>query len=131
MAAALTAGAAPASLLADLQGARRAVVPLRGEIGLAEGEQLERRSLALAAQGRPCLVLDLRRVTHWDYRHLPALWRLAQRLRARGGDLRLAAPNRYLAKILEFAGLSDLLATHDSCAQASRSYARTNAGRRA
>jgi anti-anti-sigma factor len=118
------------SLLADLQGRRRAVLPLQGEIGRAEVEQLTRRSLALAAQGRPCLVLDLRRVTHWDYRHLAPLWRLAQKLRASGGDLRLAAANRYLSTILEFVGLTELLATHDSSRQASRSYLRGNAGRR-
>jgi anti-anti-sigma factor len=118
------------SLLADLHGSRRAVLPLQGEIGRVEVEQLTRRSLALAAQGRPCLVLDLRRVTHWDYRHLAPLWRLAQKLRADGGDLRLAAANRYLRTILEFVGLTELLATHDSSALASRSYLRSSAGRR-
>jgi anti-anti-sigma factor len=119
------------ALLADLQGARRAVLPLRGEIGAGEVEELAQRALSLAATGRPCLVLDLRRVTHWDYRHLPALWRLALELRARGGDLRLAAPSRYLSKILQFAGMSELLATHDSAAQASGSYTRAPRRRRA
>jgi len=114
-------------LLADLRGARRAVLPLHGEIGGAEVERIARRSLELADQGRPCLVLDLKLVTHWDYRHLPALWRLAQSLRARGGDLRLAGPNRYLSKILQFAGLSDLLVTHARAEDAARSYARPRA----
>ncbi len=117
-------------LLADLQGRRRAVLPLHGEIGRVEVEQLTRRSLALAAQGRPCLVLDLRRVTHWDYRHLAPLWRLAQKLRAHGGDLRLAAANHYLSTILAFVGLTDLLATHESSVLASRSYLRGTARRR-
>ncbi len=126
----LTSPAALGGLLADLHGARRAVLRLRGEIGGAEVEQLTQRSLALADQGRPCLILDLRRVTHLDYRHLPALWRLAKQLRARGGDLRLAAANPYLTKILQFVGLAELLATHADSDQASESYARSLSRRR-
>ena len=130
MTTALTSPTAPGGLLADLHGARRAVFQLRGEIGAAEVEQLARRALALADQGRPCLILDLRRVTHLDYRHLPVLWRLAKQLRARGGDLRLAAPNHYLTKILQFVGLAELLMTHDDAGQASKSYARSLSHRR-
>jgi anti-anti-sigma factor len=110
-------------LLADLHGSRRAVLNLRGEIGRAEVERLAERSLALASLGRPCQVLDLRRVTHWDYRQLPAIWRLAQRLRARGGDLRLAGPTRYLSTILRFAGLEGLLSVHADPSAASQSFA--------
>jgi anti-sigma B factor antagonist len=131
MATAILTKTPSAGLLADLQGARRAVMPLRGEIGAAEVERLVERALSLAAAGRTCLVLDLQRVTHWDYRHLPALWRLAQRLRAQGGDLRLAAPSCYLSRILQFAGLLELLATHEDAAKASRSYGRASRGGRA
>jgi anti-anti-sigma factor len=130
MATAATPPTVLGGLLADLHGARRAVLQLRGEIGGPEVERLARRALALAEQGRPCLILDLRRVTHLDYRHLPVLWRLAKQLRARGGDLRLAAPNHYLTKILQFAGLAELLMTHDDAGQASRSYVRPLSHRR-
>lgn len=112
----------PPAMLARLDGRRGATLPLRGEIGAAEVALLVERALSLAKEGRPCVVVDLRAVTHLDYRSLSLLLPLLQRLRARGGDLRLAAPNCYLATILRFSGLDGVIAIYDSASAATRSF---------
>src|SRR5690349_4311063 len=54
---------------------------------------------ASAEAGR--IVLDLREVTHVDYRGVPALVDRCKELRGRGGDLAVAVRNPYVANILK------------------------------
>jgi len=96
-------------LLAVLGRTREAQLSPRGELGPAETSALCDRGLALSAEGFVQITVDLTRVVHWDYRCLPRLARLSQRLRARGGALRLVSPSRYLATVLRFGGLEDLV----------------------
>ena len=101
----------PASPLLAVVGTSHSVqLSPRGEIGRPEMRALWGRALALAERGWPALTLDLRRVTHWDYRCLPDLQRLSVRLRRAGGGLSLVSPNRYLATILRFGGMEELVA---------------------
>ena len=96
-------------LLAVLGQARQAQLAPRGQLGALETDSLCERVHALSSEGFIRITLDLSRVVHWDYRCLPALARLAQRLRSRGGALQLVAPSRYLATVLRFGGLEDLI----------------------
>jgi anti-anti-sigma factor len=55
------------------------------------------------------IVLDLREVTHVDYRGVAALVDRRKELRGRGGDLAIAVRNPYVANILKAAGGSELV----------------------
>ncbi len=96
-------------LLALIEANGEIALVLRGEIDAAQMRQVIGRALRLSDSPRPRLALDLGRVTHWDYRCLPDLARLARRLEVQGGELKLCSPSRYLETILRFGGLEGLI----------------------
>ncbi len=104
----------------------RVLVP-RGEIAGDGYELLERACHWPLRLGGPRLVLDLSRVSHLDYRGLPALGRIARGLRAEGGDLRLAAASNYLRTILRFVGLDGELRCFHTVDAAVESFATARA----
>jgi anti-anti-sigma factor len=101
----LSAGWLPA--LAAEHGVR--VLLPRGEISGDGYELIERAAAMPLRQGGPRIVLDLSHVDHLDYRGLPSFGRVAARLRAEGGDLRVAGASSYLRTILRFVGLESEL----------------------
>ena len=62
-------------------------------------------------------------VDHLDYRGLPAIGRIAARLRAEGGDLRLAGASSYVRTILRFVGLEGDLRMYADADEAVASFA--------
>jgi anti-anti-sigma factor len=85
-----------------------AVVAVRGELDRdalwAIDFTIER---AAAEAGR--IVLDLLEVTHLDYVGVSALTSRRRALVARGGDLRIAVKNPYVANILKASGGAELI----------------------
>ncbi len=99
----------------------RVLLP-RGEVSGDGYELIERASAQPLRQGGPRIVLDLSHVEHLDYRGLPSFGRIAARLRAEGGDLRIAGASSYLRTILRFVGLEAELRLYPSAAEAVASF---------
>ena len=115
----LSAGWLPA-IVAD-HGVR--VLLPRGEVSGDGYELIERATALPLRQGGPRLVLDLTHVEHLDYRGLPSFGRIAARLRAEGGDLRIAGVSTYLRTILRFVGLEADLRLFSNADEAVASFA--------
>lgn len=79
-------------------------VELSGDIDLAAKEDLRVRLDAAAAQSERVDV-DLSKVEYADSTALGLLIGLRNRLRERGGDVRLVAPSERMRKLLNYAGL--------------------------
>lgn len=98
------------------------VISPEGDLGHQEMAELKSAISEVLAMGEPRVVLDLEKVEHVNYVTLGVLVERRLRLRALGGDLRLAAPSDYLVNILRFAGVHDLFETHPSVGSAIESY---------
>jgi anti-anti-sigma factor len=83
-------------------------VTVRGELD-RDGVWAIDYTIARASAEAGRIVLDLREVTHVDYRGVSALVDRSKELRGRGGDLAVAVRNPYVANILKAAGGSELL----------------------
>lgn len=81
------------------------VVALRGEIDLCTGPPLSARLDTLTAAPFPDLVLDLRQVSFIDCSGLRTLCRARNRVRARGGRLRLVTESPRLLRVLRHTDL--------------------------
>ncbi len=104
------------------EGGVRVLLP-GGEVAGEGYELIERACRPPLRIGGPRLVLDLSRVTHLEYRGLPALVRAARALRAEGGDLRLAGGSQYVKTILRFGGIEGELRAFPTTAAAVASFA--------
>jgi anti-anti-sigma regulatory factor len=100
----------------------RVLLP-RGEVSGDGYELIERAAALPLRQGGPRVVLDLTHVEHLDYRGLPSFGRIVARLRAEGGDLRLAGASSYLRTILRFVGLEGELRFFADADEAVASFA--------
>ena len=80
---------------------------LEGEIGRAEVADVEAMLERLTEQGVRQVVVDLKQVTHLDYRCVQPLADWANQLRELGGDVRLAGVSPYLLAIVRSAGAND------------------------
>ena len=99
-----------------------AVITPKGDLGHREMAELKELISEVLTLGEPRVVLDLTHVDHVNYVTLGVLVERRLRLRAVGGDLRLAAPSEYLVKIFRFAGVHDLFETHPTVGEAIDSY---------
>jgi anti-anti-sigma factor len=90
------------------------VVHPSGVIGLAGASELERALVSSVDDGRPRLVLDLRRVSLVDSAGLTALLRVHYRAADQGGWLRLVSPRSRVRRILQIARLGQLITVHDT-----------------
>jgi anti-anti-sigma factor len=84
-----------------------ATVTVRGELDRDAVWAID-YTIARASAEAGRIVLDLREVTHVDYRGVPALVDRCKELRGRGGDLAVAVRNPYVANILKAAGGPEL-----------------------
>jgi anti-anti-sigma factor len=93
------------------------VVRLRGEIDLANVEELYRLAEDAVTNHDAGLVVDLSGVTFLDSTGLRLLFRLARRLGDRQQGLRLVVPEgARISKVLDFAGVgtvAEVLRTYD------------------
>jgi anti-sigma B factor antagonist len=83
-------------------------VSVRGEIDIASSDELRTALLALSDQGVRDATVDLSELGFIDSTGLGALIRVLKHYREQGGELRLAAPTRPVAKVLEITGLDRL-----------------------
>jgi anti-anti-sigma factor len=90
----------------------QATVSVRGELDRDAVWAID-YTISRAALDAGRIVLDLREVTHLDSAGVPALLERRSELRARGGDLRIAVRNPYVAKILAVASGSELQTCRD------------------
>lgn len=80
------------------------VVRLSGDIDIAVKEEL-RAQLDAAAEQSKDVDIDLSDVNYADSTALGIIIGLRNKLRDRGGRVRLVAPNARMRKLLEYAGL--------------------------
>lgn len=78
-----------------------------GEIGREEMAEIGEMLITLSMDGVTDLVIDMKGVTHLDYRAVPALARRAEVFREIGGDIKLANLSAYLFTIFQAAGAHD------------------------
>lgn len=99
-----------------VQSDERRICLLGLEGGLTSGDltELAKRLRALAAQGVSRVVVDLRRVEHWDFRGLKSLADAVEHRRYRGGVTAFITPSRYLRDIAAAAGVLDKLDLYDA-----------------
>lgn len=83
-------------------------VAVRGEIDIASSEELRSALLSLADQGVRQVTIDMAGLDFIDSTGLGALIRVLKHYRAEGGDLKLAAPTKPVAKVLEITALDHL-----------------------
>lgn len=86
-----------------------AVVQVDGEVDLASIGKLEAMLTDLQAEGKTRLVIDLSGVSFIDSIGLEALVLAHQRSADHNGDLRLAAPQAIVARVLELTALDQVL----------------------
>ncbi len=80
------------------------LLSLSGELDLAAKEEL-RAKLDAAAEQSDSVDLDLAEVDYADSTALGLIIALRNKLRDRGGKVRLVAPSARMRKLLEYAGL--------------------------
>jgi anti-anti-sigma factor len=101
------------------------VIECMGRIVLGpEASKMESALEKAAAHGFNQFILDLGELSRLDSIALGLLVRFAERLRKRGGDLRLAAPPAFLVKVLDLTMLSQTLHSFPSEEEAILSYLR-------
>lgn len=93
---------------------RICLLGLEGSLSSSDLVQLAERLRALAAQGMSRVVVDLRRVDHWDFRGLRSLAEAVEQRRRRGGVTAFITPSRYLRDIATAAGVLDRLDFYDA-----------------
>ncbi len=84
---------------------RSAVVALTGALGWQPLERLEETLAQILSWGIKHLVLDFSRVTHLDYRRLPAVVALLRGRAEEGVGFAFVGLNRYLADLFRVAGV--------------------------
>lgn len=88
-------------------GPRVMTLVLEGEIDRLDLPDILGMVERFQAGGLHRLVVDLTHVTHFDFRGVKPLIAHAERLRARGGDLKLAGLSSYVFAIFRSAGGND------------------------
>jgi anti-anti-sigma factor len=89
-----------------------AVVAVAGELDMATAPQLQHEVTRLVDAGQVRLVFDLANVSFCDSTGLSVFVRARNRSESVGGEVRLAAPQRAVQRILEVSGLVEVLHTY-------------------
>lgn len=88
------------------------VIAVAGELDMATAPQLQAHITELLESERARLVFDLSEVTFCDSTGLSVFVRAKNSCDEAGGDVRLAAPQRGVLRILEVSGLVEVLPTY-------------------
>lgn len=88
------------------------VVAVTGELDMTTAPQLQDQITDLLDKGLCRLVFDLTELTFCDSTGLSAFIRARNGCGEAGGQVRLAAPQRGVLRILEVSGLVEVLPTH-------------------
>ena len=95
-----------------------AVITVAGELDMATAPTLLNEVGRLVDAGQTCLIFDLAGVSFCDSTGLSIFVRARNRFAATGGQVRLAAPQRAVRRLLEVSGLLGVLDTYPSVAAA-------------
>lgn len=104
--------------------ARTMTMVLEGEIGDAEMAEIGEMLFRLSMDGVSQLVIDMREVSHFDYRGVRPLMRRADAFRELGGDIKLAGLSPYVFAIFRSAGAHDAFDYFASSTDARSSFER-------
>jgi anti-anti-sigma factor len=104
------------------------VIKCFGKIAAGEESQTLEAAMTRAVQGSNRLVLDVAEVTRVDSMGMGLLVRFLSRIRANGGDLRLAAPKPFFRSLLEMTKLSKIVRIYDTEEEAIVSFLKEPAG---
>jgi anti-anti-sigma factor len=100
-------------------------VRLRGEIDIANADEISKAIDAAAAKSHSGLVLDLTEATYLDSAGVALLFRLAHRLRARRQQMRLVVPHGAPVRaVLDLTGLTRLVPVVDDKKEAAGEVSR-------
>jgi anti-anti-sigma factor len=99
------------------------VVSVAGELDMASAPQLQDQIMELLDQGRSRLVFDLADASFCDSTGLSVFVRAKNACDEAGGEVRLAAPQRGVRRILEVSGLVEVLRTYPTVDAAVRAEA--------
>ncbi|NJC71749.1 STAS domain-containing protein [Planosporangium thailandense] len=91
-----------------------AITALTGELDIASAPKLEDHLRDLIDAGCTRLIVDLSDLSFCDSTGIGTLVRANNERLSRGGYLRLAAPNRHVARVLAVVGLLDAFPTYRS-----------------
>jgi anti-sigma B factor antagonist len=103
------AGTEPVSVVSRREGTS-AVVVVAGEVDLEGGDAVEDAVAALVAEGVTDISVDARGVTFLDSSGLGGLLAAKVRLEGADGRLRLGQVPDNVARVIELAGVTDILA---------------------
>ena len=105
------AGINRGELLVTVSGAAQAYeIHLHGELDMSTAPRLREELLQLSSDGAMEVTVDLSRLEFVDSTGLSVLITGLKRLRERGGDLALRAPNASTRRVLEITGLTEVFA---------------------
>lgn len=94
------------------------VISVAGELDMATAPQLQDHITNLLEKGRNRLVFDLSDVSFCDSTGLSVFVRAKNSCDEAGGEVRLAAPQRGVLRILEVSGLVEVLQTYSTVDEA-------------
>ncbi|MEH1123909.1 STAS domain-containing protein [Micromonospora sp. CPCC 206061] len=94
------------------------VVAVGGELDMATAPQLQNQISDLLDKGRSRLVFDLSELSFCDSTGLSVFVRAKNSCDEAGGQVRIAAPQRGVLRILEVSGLVEVLQTYPTVAEA-------------
>src|SRR6202050_4135361 len=98
-----------------------AVVALRGELDPADAPAVASHLITAVAVCGPSVIVDLTDLEGIGYSGLAVLLRIRKWTRRNGGDLRRAAPQSPVRRLLEATGLIDVFSVHRSVEEAAGS----------
>lgn len=94
------------------------VIPFQGELTIKEAPRLREVLLATIRAGAVVVVVDLAGVTFLDQTAIGVVIGARNRLLSSGGDLRLAAPQAKVTRVIDLLGLGDDLPVFPTVAAA-------------
>lgn len=94
------------------------ILHVAGEIDMATAPQVRQHAVAMVADGRRHLVLDLTGVDFCDSTGLGVLVAIVKRVRTAGGDLRLVSDDRRFNELLVLTRLDRVFDVHPTVATA-------------
>lgn len=95
-----------------------AIVSVGGELDMATAPQLQDQITEQLDRGRHRLVFDLAELTFCDSTGLSVFVRAKNSCDDAGGEVRVAAPQRGVLRILEVSGLVEILSTYPTVDEA-------------
>jgi anti-anti-sigma factor len=98
------------------------VISIQGSVDALTAGDVQRYFETIISQGNRKLIADLQGVDFMSSAGLRAIMAVSKNVRQSGGDLRLAAPQPSIAKMLKISGFTSILKSYSSVDAAVSSY---------